>query len=351
VASKLRANSPFASYERTLESMSYCGRRSNRFAKKWVRNDEPLKRLIPEDLPPMSTLIESYEVPQGIDLRLTLDRLWSRRRWIAASGVVGMLVLGAIGFLMTPIYRSTTVMIPASSERQGFNSAIAGAVGSLGLASLAGLNVGTNTAETEEALAVLKSRQFTETFIREKQLLPKLFENQWDPQKGTWRSGIDPPTFGKAYKFFDGSVRTVLQDKKTGLVTLQIDWKDRVEAADWANDIVQRLNLEMRTRAASKSDALLGYLEKEVATTSVVATREAINRLIEAQVKQRMLANVTQEFVFRVVDVALPPDKNDRLRPHKFLMMLTGIALGAALAIVCVLVLDWWRGAMPAKQL
>lgn len=298
----------------------------------------------------MSTLVETYEVPQGIDLRQTLGRLWGRRRWIAASSVVGMVVLGVIGFLMTPIYRATTVMIAASSERQGFNSAIAGAVGSLGLASLAGLSGATNTADTEEALAVLRSRQFTETFIRESQLMPKLFESQWDAQKGTWRSGGDPPTYGKAYKYFDGSIRTVLQDKKTGLVTLQIDWKNRVEAADWANNLVQRLNLEMRSRAASKADALLGYLEKEVATTSVVPTREAINRLIEAQVKQRMLANVTQEFVFRVVDAALPPDKNDRLRPHKFLMMLSGIAVGAVLAILGVLLFDWWRGALPARQ-
>jgi uncharacterized protein involved in exopolysaccharide biosynthesis len=298
----------------------------------------------------LSTLVETYEVPQGIDLRQTLGRLWHRRRWIAASSVVGMVVLGVIGFLMTPVYRATTVMIAASSERQGFSSAIAGAVGSLGLASLAGLNVGTNTAETEEALAVLKSRQFTETFIRERQLMPKFFESQWDAQKGTWRSGSEPPTYGKAYKYFDGSIRTVLQDKKTGLVTLQIDWKNRMEAAEWANDLVQRLNLEMRSRAASKADALLGYLEKEVATTSVVATREAINRLIEAQVKQRMLANVTQEFAFRVVDVALPPDKNERLRPHKFLMMLGGIAVGAVLAILGVLLSDWWRGALPARQ-
>jgi uncharacterized protein involved in exopolysaccharide biosynthesis len=298
----------------------------------------------------LSTLVETYEVPQGIDLRQTLGQLWGRRRWIAASGVVGMVVLGVIGFLMTPFYRATTVMIAASSERQGYNSAIAGAVGSLGLASLAGLNVGTNTADTEEALAVLRSRQFAEKFIRDRQLMPKLFESQWDAQKGTWRSGADPPTYGKAYKYFDGSIRTVLQDKKTGLVTLQIDWKNPVEAADWANDLVQRLNLEMRSRAASKADASLGYLEKELATTSVVATREAISRLIEAQVKQRMLTNVTQEFVFRVVDGALPPDKNDRLRPHKFLMMLTGIAVGAVLAILGVLLLDWWRGALPARQ-
>ena len=68
----------------------------------------------------------------------------------------------------------------------------------------------------------------------------------------------------------------------------------------------------MRTRAMVKATASLGYLQRELLATNVLDTREAINRLIETQVQRRMLASVTEQFAFRIVDAALPSDSDDR---------------------------------------
>src|SRR5262249_46340657 len=160
-----------------------------------------------------------------------------------------------------------------------------------GLASLAGFAVGGGNTQTEESLAVLRSQEFTEAFIESLHLMPKLFPKRWDERTGTWKTGpgVEPPTLAQAFKYFDGRIRTISQDKKTGLVTVQIRWKNRQEATAWANALVERLNEEMRSRAITKTEASLGFLEKELNATAVVSTREAINRLIEAQIKQRML--------------------------------------------------------------
>ena len=40
----------------------------------------------------------------------------------------------------------------------------------------------------------------------------------------------------------------------------------------------------------------MGYLQKELAATVDVTTREAISRLMENQIKQEMLAHVTEEY-------------------------------------------------------
>src|SRR6185436_1603620 len=145
----------------------------------------------------------------------------------------------------------------------------------------------------------------------------------------------------KGFKYFDRKVRSVSSDKKTGLITLQVDWRDRDQAAEWANDLVRRLNAEMRSRAISKADAAVGYLEKESNTTSTVVTREAIGRLIEAQVKQRMLANVTLEYSFRVVDRALPADKDDPERPKKVVLIVAGVIIGLVLGVLAALIAGW----------
>jgi len=295
---------------------------------------------------------DQFDIRDEADLRLTLRQLWVKRWWIAASALVFMCLFGTAAFLIAPRYRASAVMISAGTERQGLSGSLAGSLGSLGgLASLAGINLGGNGGETEEALAVLRSRQFTDAFIRDKQLMPKLFARIWDARTQSWKPGRKPPTIAKAAKYFDKSIRAILQDKKTGLVTLQIDWKDPGEAAAWANEMVQRLNAEMRARARAKTDASVGYLEKELNTTTVVSTREAINRLIEVQIRQRMLANVTAEFAFRVVDPALPADKDDPVWPQKPLWIVAGAAVGISVAVFGVLLYGWFREGSRAQAI
>jgi LPS O-antigen subunit length determinant protein (WzzB/FepE family) len=118
---------------------------------------------------------------------------------------------------------------------------------------------------------------------------------------------------------------------------LQVEWTDREQAALWANELVRRLNAEMRQRALAKADASVGYLEKELSGTTAVASREAIGRLIEAQINQRMLANVQHEYAFRVVDKAMPPDARDFVRPKRLLMLVVGALTGCILSVMCVL--------------
>ncbi len=274
-----------------------------------------------------------------IDLRELFLKLWNKRWVIIAFVILCTAALTTIAYKMTPIYRATTVVIPAGSSGAS-GGGLGAALGQLGgLASLAGVNVGSGDSEVQEALAVLDSRVFTERFITEKNLLPKLYSKIWDEKTNQWTVEKEAqPTLAKAYAYFDKNIRTVTQDKKTGLVTLTIDWRDRNEAAEWANELVQRLNAEMRARAIEKSEASMGYLDKELKSTAQIGTQEAINRLIEVQVKQRMLANVTAEYSFRVVDKALPSDADDPIKPKKLLMMVAGPFLGGFLGILWVLI-------------
>jgi uncharacterized protein involved in exopolysaccharide biosynthesis len=275
----------------------------------------------------------------AIDLRELLLRLWDGKVLIVGVAAIGAVIAGAIGFLSTPIYRATTVLVPASSENSSLSNSLSSALGSLsGLASLAGVNVGGADSGTEEALAVLRSRAFTQQFIKDNDLLPALFSELWDKEKRAWKvPPEEQPTMARAFRLFNERVRTISTDKKTGLVTLTIDWRDREAAARWANALVVRLNTEMRLRTTAQTQRSLTYLEKELANTNIVETREAINRLIEAQIRQRMLANVTEEYAFRVVDAAGVPDQYDKIWPRKALMIFVGGVLGAVACSMFIL--------------
>jgi uncharacterized protein involved in exopolysaccharide biosynthesis len=287
----------------------------------------------------MNPATESLPAHEDMELGTLLELFWSRRWLIVGSAVFFTAAATIAAFVMTPVYRATAVLVPAEVEGRDAG-ALSAALGSLGgLASLAGANLGSRDNATEEALAVLRSRAFTESFIRDRELMPMLFESDWDTDANQWLDSADPPTMAEGFKYFNERVRGVARDTRTGLVLVRIDWRDPTQAADWANDLVARLNAEMRARAIARTNASVGYLEQEMAKTSNVELRTAISRLMEAQIHQRMLANVTEEYAFRIVDKALPADEDDPIRPRKLVMMIAGMGAGLFIAVIAVVLL------------
>jgi LPS O-antigen subunit length determinant protein (WzzB/FepE family) len=60
---------------------------------------------------------------------------------------------------------------------------------------------------------------------------------------------------------------------------------------------------------------------------------------MEAQINRRMLANVTEEYAFRIAGRALPPDRKDVVRPNKALMILLGPVIGLTVGTLLVLIM------------
>lgn len=283
-----------------------------------------------------STNEEQWHREYVLDFYRLVRRVWDGRWWVIGSSVLLGAIALTIGFLMTPVYRASTVLISASKA----NATMGNALGSIGgLAALAGVNLTGADTETREALGLLRSRQFALDFITDFNLKPQFFEDKWDAAAGKWKvSPGEEPTDAEAVRYFDENVRTVRDDSRNGLIILEVDWRDRESAATWANAMVARLNADMRRRAIERADASMGFLTKEYESTAVLDARSAINRLMEAQINQRMLANVTSDFAFRVVDRAQVPDRGDKVRPRKLLMLLAGGFLGFLLGVVGVLV-------------
>jgi uncharacterized protein involved in exopolysaccharide biosynthesis len=277
-------------------------------------------------------LVSSSEKGQ-LDIRIAIKLLWRKRKLVMGTTCVFTLISIVIAIFTTPAYLASTVLVPASAGRGGL-AGLSSALGQFGgIASLAGISLGSEDSEVAESLAVLGSRQFLASYITSRNLLPDLFPDSWDAVSKTWKVPEEKrPTLGDACRYFAGHLLTVTQDKKTGLVTVSIEWRDRAKAAEWVNGLVEKLNSEMRDRARKKADASVAYLKEELNTTGDVGTRDAVNRLIETQVQQKMLANVTEEYSFRVVDRAAIPDLKERIRPKRVLWVLIGTLAGFLLS-------------------
>ena len=266
---------------------------------------------------------------------LDVLRFLFKYKWII-SGItlLSTALAAAIALNMTPIYRAEVIMAPANEEQaKGGLSALAGQFG--GLASLAGVDLGGSSGTKNEAIATLKSRVFTEKFIKDENLLPVLFDDKWDSENNHWIEGDSAtvPSMWNAYKLFNG-IRSIAEDKKTGLITLSIEWKDPELAARWANLLVHRANELLRASAIDQAQKSIDYLKRELAKTSIVELQQGIYRLIEGQVNRIMLANVRDDYAFKLVDPAVAPQ--EKVKPKRREIAMLGFLIGLIFSTISV---------------
>jgi uncharacterized protein involved in exopolysaccharide biosynthesis len=272
-----------------------------------------------------------------------------RQRWWHIA-IVCLAIAGGLFIALTSpkMYRAEVLMVPAADD-SGQLLATAGRLASL--AGLGGILPGSGSGKADEAIATLESGEFTRSFITDRKLLPILFRDDWDSQSHTWRGKPprDAPTLGDAVRRF-AKLRRVEKDARNGLITLSIDWRDPALAADWANDLVRRLNEDMRTRAITEAKQSLEFLQRELDRTQTVKARDAMYSLIEANLNKITLATVRPEYAVRVIDRAVPPDPTQRVAPHRVLILamalVAGLATSAAVIAIYVVLRylgEHWR--------
>jgi uncharacterized protein involved in exopolysaccharide biosynthesis len=202
-----------------------------------------------------------------------------------------------------------------------------GQLGSLsGLANLAGLNLNDN--RTSESIATLKSRELLGGFIKEQNLLPVLFAQKWDAAANRWKSDdpLKQPDLRDGVTYFSDHVFNVQEDKKNGLVTVVVDWRDPKIAAQWANMLVDRVNDIMRGRALAQSEANVEYLKLELTSATIVTMQQSIGRVLESELQKLLLAKEDKDYAFKIIDHAQAPRR--RYWPKRPLIVAGAFVLG-----------------------
>lgn len=273
------------------------------------------------------------EDDEGVDLVELVLLLWSKKWQIvlvsalfAAAGIL-------YAFLATPVYRAVVVLASTRTE-DGAN--IRARLG--GLASLAGLALGSPASDKADAIASLRSRALVEDFIQSNELLPVLFADKWDPVAKRWKDQDqeDWPDVREGVKYFIDHVRAVEEDATTGLVTLSVEWSDADAAAKWADDLVQRINERLRTRDLADSKLRLEYLNKQLDSSGSVELRQAVARLIEEEIQTIMLAQANAGYAFKIIDPVRVP--HEPIWPKKPLVVILVTLLGGLLSSAFIIV-------------
>ena len=254
----------------------------------------------------------------------------ARYRWKLLLALIFVpTFLAVLLVIVSPrLYEAEAVVLPRIQDR----SALLGALGQLGgLASLAGLG-SAEGGQREEAIQMMQSQILARQFIEDNHLLPVLYPSEWDAQRQSWRGRAR--TMNEAVRRFDRGIRSVVEDRRTGLVTVRITWGDRIQAAAWANELVHRANEQLRARAVKRAQGAIDYLQREAQRATAVEVQQTLYRLMEEQYKTLLLANVNEDYALSIIDPAVASDPNRYASPRRARITFAGLVFGGVLALI-----------------
>ena len=289
-----------------------------------------------------------------IDLRELFRVLWAGKWLIGGISFAAAMIAVAFALSLPNIYRAEALLAPNDSQGTGGLSALAAQYG--GLASLAGINLGSGSADkTAFGLEVLKSRKFVAGFIeRHDILVPLMAVEDWDAESGELK--IDPrvydlatdrwvrdarpprkamPSLQEAHKAFM-AILSVSQDKKSGFVSIAVEHYSPTVAKQWVDWLVGDINFSIMQRDVAEAEQAIAYLNEQIESTSLADLQNVFFKLIEEQTKIVMLAKVSPEYMLRTLDPAVIPEIKSQ--PDRALICILWTLLGGILSVLGVLI-------------
>ena len=296
-----------------------------------------------------------------IDLRELFSVLWDGKVWISAITASAAAISVFVALSLPNIYESKALLAPKSDGGSGGLSRLAAQYG--GLASLAGINLsgvgGGDVSKAALAQEKLKSLSFFKEHLYSEVLVDLMAVDYWDAATGEividssvynqgtsqWIREVSFPRKAKpsaqeAHKAFMEAI-ALSEDKQSGFVTLSVQHESPVVAKEWAELLIDRINEEIRAEDVGEAEASIAFLEAQREQTSLVSLDEVFAQLIEEQTKTIMLANVSKDYVFDIIDPPVVPELKSK--PSRALICVSGTLLGGMLGVVLVLVRHYSR--------
>lgn len=294
-----------------------------------------------------------------IDLRELFGVLWAAKIPIIAFTVLCALLSVWYALSIPNQYKAVVVLAPAQQQSGG----LSGALGQLGgLASLAGVSVGGSGGnESQIAQEIMQSWSFIDRFISENDLATEVYAvDNWDRRTNRlqynsdlfdqaeqrWviedleNGGLRPPSSWELYEEFSEKL-SVVEDKKTNLVSVSIEYYSPKLAKAWVDMYVDAVNRYMQDRQVKRVASNVEFLQEQIEKTSIAEMKEIFYTIIQEQIKSKMLAEASPEYVFVAVSPSMIPE--DKSQPKRALICLLGTLLAGMLAVLAALVVHYSR--------
>lgn len=302
---------------------------------------------------------EFIQSEDEIEFKELWKAIWSGK-WIII-GITSVFVIASvlIALWLPNEYKSTAILSPASSSSSSL-SKLASQFG--GLASLAGVNLGAVEGDDKTLIAMelIKTWGFLEKFIRKNNIEVEVFaverwnllENKlivdddlYDIENHKWIRDFNPdkgetlePSSWELYEAFRDRV-SISQDKNSGLISLSVEYYSPIVAQLWVTKLIKMTNQHLQKQDRQEAQSSIKYLKEQIQKTNVAEMQTVFYQLIEEQTKTLMLAEISDEYVFKILSPAKIAEEESK--PKRALIAILGTILGGLIGLIIVLVRNY----------
>ncbi|MCX8111362.1 MAG: Wzz/FepE/Etk N-terminal domain-containing protein [Syntrophorhabdaceae bacterium] len=242
--------------------------------------------------------------------------------------IVAVVVVGTaiISLIMTPTYESKAVIIPSGviSKDTGATSFL---LTQFGIAPPA-------SPISSEIVNLLKSNVLKEKIIKRHDLLKVLLGDKYkkdeDENKLIWR-GIRALNNMTKINFV----------QKDNIVEITIGYKDPKIARDLVNYTLTELTDYMSSEAKRVAETNKKYLESQIEKTSDPFIKTKLYALIAQQLETAMMAEVKENFAFKILDAPRVPDR--RSKPKRTQMVLIAFVVSIFIGIFAAFLREYFN--------
>ncbi|NVJ60860.1 MAG: LPS O-antigen length regulator [Gammaproteobacteria bacterium] len=296
------------------------------------------------------------EKPDEIDLFDLWIAVW-KGKWFVLGFTFLFSFISLIYALNLPnTYKSSAILAPASYSSGSQLSRLAGQFG--GLASIAGINLGSNGGENKAVIAieVMNTWGFIEKFIEDNNIEPEVFaakgwsknhnkivydEDIYDSENDVWVREHDKskgetaePSSWELYEKFKSRFN-ISQNKETGLINISVEFYSPLVAKQWVDELIRAINEHTKNKDREEAARSISYLNEKIKEVNIADMQSVFYKLIEEQTKTLMLAEVSDEYVFKTLSQAKVPE--EKSGPKRALICILGFLIGGLLSISVVI--------------
>ena len=265
-----------------------------------------------------------------------LSSLWSFKIYIISLSVFAAVIATFVAINTPNVYRAETLLAP-TEDLQGQNNDMGSQLG--GLASLAGLgSLDSKGFKTDVAQAKLLTKDFLYSFIDKHDLLVSILAvESWNKmsKEVTYDSDVyDIET--KSLILPEGvsshwlayitiTENLVISKANGGLINISYEHPSPEIAQYIVENIIKDINELMQNFDVEQANKSIQYLNEKLIQTNIADMRAVFYRLIEEQMKNKMLTEIKSEYIFTTIDPALVPE--EKAGPRRALIIIVSIIL------------------------
>ncbi len=242
--------------------------------------------------------------------------------------IIGVVVVATaiISLIMTPVYESKAVIMPTTQTKDI-------GVGSM-LAQQFGIS-GPSSPMATEVVSLLKSNTLRERIIKRYNLLKLFFEDDYEELK---KQKNENELLWMGLRRFD-DITKVNFKQKDNTIEIVVGYKDPKIARDLVNYTLAELTDYMSIEAKRVAETNKKYLESQLENTADPFIKTKLYTLIAQQLETAMMAEVKENFAFKVLDAPMIPDK--RSKPKRKLMVLIAFVVSLFIGIFAAFIKEY----------